>query len=77
MHSVRKHEGVAGKRYKLIRFYGKDVPNSEEWEFFDLKTDPSEMKSGYNNPEYAGVIKDMKAELQRLRKFYKVPDNQQ
>ncbi|MDP6523087.1 MAG: sulfatase [Kiritimatiellia bacterium] len=76
VHSVRKHEGVAGKRYKLIRFYGKDVPNSEEWEFFDLKTDPSEMKSGYNNPEYAGVIKDMKAELLRLRKFYKVPDNQ-
>ena len=77
VHSVRKHEGVAGKRYKLIRFYGRDVPNGEEWEFFDLKNDPSEMKSGYSNPEYAGVVKDMKAELQRLRKFYKVPDDQQ
>ncbi|MCT4648218.1 MAG: sulfatase, partial [Carboxylicivirga sp.] len=46
-HSVRKHEGVANKNYKLIRFYGKDVPNGEEWEFFDLKNDPAEMVNLY------------------------------
>ena len=52
-HAVRRHEGVSEKRFKLIRFYGKDVPNGEEWEFFDLKNDPQEMKRiGF---KYAGV----------------------
>ena len=74
VHSVRKHEGVAGKRYKLIRFYGPDVPNGEEFEFYDLKTDPQEMKSLYGNPEYAAKVKELKAELARLRDYYKVPN---
>jgi arylsulfatase A-like enzyme len=76
VHSVKRHEGVSETRFKLIRFYGKDVPNGEEWEFFDLKNDPSEMKSQYQNPEYASEIKRMKKELQRLRKNYKVPEEE-
>ena len=72
-HSVRKHEGVSEKRFKLIRYYGKGVPDGEEWELFDLEKDPSEMKSEYSNPEYAGEVKRLKKELQRLRKLYKVP----
>ena len=75
-HSVRKHEGVSEKRFKLIRYYGKDVPDGEEWEFFDLEKDPSEMKSEYSNPEYAGEVKRLKKELQRLRKLYKVPTSE-
>lgn len=72
-HSVRRHEGVSNKRYKLIRFYGPDVPNGEEWEFYDRETDPHEMHSLYNDPEQAAVIQKMKDELARLRKLYKVP----
>ena len=72
-HKVRRHEGVATKRYKLIRFYGVDVPNGEEWEFYDLEKDPQEMKSEYSNPEYAPLIKQHKQELQRLREYYLVP----
>ena len=75
-HSVKRHEGVSETRFKLIRFYGKDVPNGEEWEFFDLKNDPSEMKSQYQNPESASEIKRMKKELQRLRKNDKVPEEE-
>ncbi len=77
VHSVRRHEGVAAKRYKLIRFYGEDVPNGEEWELFDLKTDPDEMNSIYNDPAQAGRIAKMKAELKRLREFYQVPAEHQ
>ncbi|MCM8536230.1 MAG: sulfatase [Lentisphaeraceae bacterium] len=73
-HSVRKHEGVSTKRYKLIRFYGTDVPNGEEWEFYDLETDPKEMNNSFNNPEYASKIKELKAELQNLRVKYKAPE---
>jgi arylsulfatase A-like enzyme len=74
-HAVKRHEGVSETRFKLIRFYGKDVENGEEWEFYDLQKDPSEMKSEYSNPEYAGEVKRLKIELQRLRKLYKVPSN--
>ncbi len=77
VHSVRKHEGVATKRYKLIRFYGEDVPNAEEWELYDLKTDPNEMKSLHDDPAQKERIEEMKKELQRLRGFYKVPAEQQ
>lgn len=73
-HSVRKHEGVSTKRYKLIRFYGTDVPNGEEWEFYDLEAAPKEMNNSYNNPEYASKVKEMKAELQKLRVKYDAPE---
>jgi arylsulfatase A-like enzyme len=76
VHSVRRHEGVAGKRYKLIRFYGKDVPNGEEWEFYDLQNDPNEMKNIYNDPAQKQRITEMRNELQRLRTFYRVPADQ-
>ncbi len=72
VHSVRKHEGVATKRYKLIRFYGKNVPGGEEWEFYDLKKDPCEMHSRYGEDEYADVIAKLKKELTRLRDKYRV-----
>lgn len=72
VHSVRRHEGVAGKRFKLIRYYGLDVPGGEEWELFDLENDPAEMKSQYANPEYAKQVTDLKTELARLREKYEV-----
>lgn len=74
-HSVRRHEGVFDGRHKLMRFYGRDVANGEEWEMFDLKTDPNEMTSIYSQPEQAAKVKELKAELGRLKKYYKVPEN--
>lgn len=75
-HKVSPHEGVADKRYKLIRFYGRDIPNGEEWEFYDLEKDPSEMDNTYGNPENAEKIAAMKQELARLRAYYRVPDKE-
>jgi len=71
-HSVAKHEGVSTKRYKLIRFYGKDTPNGEEFELYDLKTDPQEMLSQYENPEYSKIVVNLKRRLKNLRKQYEV-----
>lgn len=68
-HAVARHEGVCTERYKLVRYYGVG-----EWELFDLREDPHEMKSEYANPEYAGVVKEMKAALARLKKEYAVPE---
>ena len=75
VHHVRRHEGVTTKRHKLIRFYGKDVPNGEAWEFYDLEKDPHEMHNRYGTPEHKPRIADMKQELQSLRKKYRVPDS--
>jgi arylsulfatase A-like enzyme len=74
-HSVRRHEGVATKRYKLIRFYGPQVPNGEEWEFYDLQADPRELNNIYSNPEMSAKVADLKKELERLRKLYKLPED--
>ena len=69
-HSVHKHYGVRTDRYKLAYFYELD-----EWEFYDLETDPNEMSSEYENPAYASEIRALKNELSRLRTVYKVPDD--
>ena len=74
VHSVRRHEGVFDGRHKLIRFYGRDVPNGEEWELYDLEKDPSEMKSVYADSGKSEIFKSLEAELARLKKYYKVPE---
>lgn len=73
-HSVRRHEGIFTGRYKLIRFYGVGVPEGEEWELFDLEKDPKELKSEYNNPEYASIVAKLKNALQELRAQYEVTE---
>jgi len=67
VHSVKRHYGVRTERYKLIHFY-HDI---DEWELYDLKKDPKEMKNVFGDPEYDQTIKDLKVELKRLRKQYK------
>lgn len=74
VHAVRCHEGVANKHYKLIRFYGQDVPNGEEWEFFDLKNDPNEMKNIYSKSGMEDQVSEMKEELAKLKKQYQVQE---
>lgn len=69
-HMVHRHEGAYDGRYKLMNFY-----DLEEWELYDLETDPHEMQNQIDNPDYARVVVDLKAELERLRKLYKVPEN--
>ncbi len=64
-HSVAKHYGVRTERHKLIHFYELD-----EWELFDLESDPHELQSVYDDPKYADVQAAMKKELARLRDQY-------
>ncbi len=72
-HSVRRHEGIFDGRWKLIKYYGRDVPNGEERELFDLKSDPAEMKNLYSNPEYRTKIEELEKELETLKDQYEVP----
>jgi arylsulfatase A-like enzyme len=66
VHSVKRHYGISTNRYKLMHFY-YDI---DEWELYDLETDPGEMRNVYNLPEYAEVQKDLHARLDALRVKY-------
>ena len=60
--SIDPHYGIRTERYKLIYFNKIDA-----WEMFDLKTDPHELKNVYADPAQAGTVKQLKADLARLR----------
>ena len=65
-HHVQPHYGIRNQRYKLAHFYY----NIDVWEFYDLENDPNELSNEIDNPDYAGIIDDMKNELHKLMKTY-------
>ncbi len=66
-HMVKRHYGMVTKEYKLVHFYD-DI---DTWELYDRKKDPLELHNEYDNPEYSGVVEELTANLQELRKNYK------
>ncbi|MDP7019205.1 MAG: sulfatase [Pirellulaceae bacterium] len=68
---VPAHFGIRTARYKLVFFYGctprGGAKTPAAWELYDLRTDPSEMRNQFSNPEYAMVVADMKRQLWQLR----------
>jgi arylsulfatase A-like enzyme len=68
-HNVQPHLGVRTGTHKLIYY-----PRIRQWELFDLKRDPDEMQSYYDDPAYEKIRTDLLAELQRLRKEFKDVD---
>ena len=66
-HSVPKHRGIRTDRFKLIHYHELD-----EWEFFDLKTDPHEMNNLAADPEHENGVMDFQLELGKLMSKYGV-----
>ena len=69
-HDVRRHYGVTDGRYKLIHFYEPDV---NQWELYDLQSDPRELHSRYNDQALAAVRSRLQQTLSELRDQYQVP----
>ena len=67
-HAVPQHFGVRTQKHKLMYF-----PRTNEWNMFDLKRDPGEMKSVYDDLSYRKTRNDLVSEFQRLRKMYDAP----
>ena len=67
-HAVPQHFGVRTKTKKL--FY---LPETEQWQLFDLEKDPGEMKNVYDHPDYAAARADLTKEYHQLRKQFKAP----
>ncbi len=65
-HHVPGHYGVRTKDHKLICF----PTGTAQWEFYDLKRDPKEMRNAYSDTANQLTIKRMKQELTRLQHKY-------
>lgn len=70
-HKAPAHYGYRTDRYKLIYFYndGLGLPGTgpfvypPEWELYDLRSDPEEMRNVYDDPAYATVREELKVHM--------------
>ena len=62
--NVRPHRGVRTERYKFIHFF----TDPQEFELYDLRTDPGEDANLYGRPEHAELTARLKARLEALRR---------
>ncbi len=65
-HSVKRHYGIATKKYKLIHFY-HDI---DQWELYDREKDPQELRNVFTDPEYVWIVKMMQKKLKQIRIKY-------
>lgn len=70
VHMVKRHYGIVTEDYKLAHFY-YDI---DEWELYDRKKDPAEMRNVFNDPAYAEVVAEMKQALADIRVKYQDSD---
>lgn len=66
VHMVPRHYGIRTERYKLMHFY----QFGEEWEFYDLETDPDELTNLYKDPAHQEKIAEVRKQLVALQKHY-------
>ena len=66
VHMVKRHYGIVTEDFKLIHFY-YDI---DEWELYDRKQDPEEMRNLYQDPAYANVVRELTLKLDELRSRY-------
>jgi arylsulfatase A-like enzyme len=68
-HAVKRHYGIFDGRWKLIHYYN-DI---DQWELFDLKTDPEEMHNIYGQPGTEDVTRQMMQRLKAAQEKYDDP----
>src|SRR6185503_15288648 len=61
--NVRPSRGIRTERYKLIHYF----LDPEEWELYDLQSDPDESNNLYGKPGSEEITKHLKERLQALR----------
>jgi len=65
-HNVAAHDGVRTDKHKLMW-----IPETKEYQLFDLEKDPQEMKSEHLNPAYTEILADMTQRLENMRVKYR------
>lgn len=61
-HNTRAHYGIRTDTHKLIHYWKKD-----QWEMFDLTSDPDEMRNLYSDPSSQAAVGELKTRLARLK----------
>jgi arylsulfatase A-like enzyme len=61
---VRPHRGVRTERYKYIHFFIEP----QEYELYDLQTDPNEDDNLYGKPGYEELTARLRTRLEELRR---------
>lgn len=69
-HSVKRHYGIRTSDCKLIHFYN-DI---DQWEMYDMKADPQEMRNVYDDPAYADKRAQMHSILEQVQQEYEDTD---
>ena len=69
-HSVKRHYGIRTSDCKLIHFYN-DI---DQWEMYDMKADPQEMRNVYDDPAYAEKRAQMHRILEQVQQEYEDTD---
>lgn len=64
-HGVPVHYGLRAQQFTLAHF-----PATKEWELFDLKKDPQQVRNVFADRAYAANLTELQAELARLRAQY-------
>ena len=65
-HNVAAHDGIRTEDFTA--FY---IPKTKEWQLFDLKKDPQQMKSVHQDPAYAETLTGLQEEYTALKKQYR------
>jgi arylsulfatase A-like enzyme len=63
-HCVRKHRGIRTERWKLIHFWEQP----QEWELYDLKTDPDETRNLASVSTHATTLASLRKRMSELRR---------
>ena len=74
-HHVPAHYGIRTRKWKLIYYYGKPLgmkgangpETPPEWELFDLRRDPREMKNVYGDPANRALAGKLERQLATLQ----------
>jgi arylsulfatase A-like enzyme len=66
VHMIPRHNGIRTERYKLMHFY----EFGNEWELYDLETDPDELTNLYGKAGHESLTGDLKKQLVELQKIY-------
>ena len=66
VHMIPRHYGIRTERYKLMHFY----QFGNEWELYDLQSDPDELQNLYGKKGTGKLAADLKKQLRGLQKNY-------
>jgi arylsulfatase A-like enzyme len=83
-HHNPAHYGLRTDRWKLIFYYGLPLdaagavnePSPAGWELYDLLNDPLELHNLHDDPQHASTARELRAQLDELKRLYSDTDEQ-